>query len=204
MNREELFKVGCYYHENMYTEDYFRQTGRTGRMLVDAVKTARQGYPVLVLAKDDQMTKALAQRVLETFGKVDGLTVMNATSPQVRNKIDWDNLRVGVDYVNHRVFFDHEVLYFNDRFKRIFREASKYDPKIAIKGDAMYFVPDDVIPPAFQAMSRMDQLLAKIRQEFDCSEKAAINIFRSMFNLADGGYNDANVEKLYQKYGIPA
>lgn len=204
MNREELFKAGLYNHDNMRTEDYFRQSGRTGRMLAEAVKTARQGFPVLVLAKDDMMTKSLAHRVAQTYGKVEGLTVENATNPKIRNKIDWDNLCVGVDYVNHRVFFDHEVLYFSDRFKHIFIEASKYDPKIELKGDAMYFKPDTGIVPAFKQLTRMDRLIAKIREEFDCSDKVAERIFRGMFSLAEGGYNPENVEKVFQKYDIPA
>ena len=204
MTREELFKAGCYKDYNMHTEDYFRQTGRTGRMLADAVKTARQGFPVLVLAKDDYMTKALRQRVLETFGVVAGLTVENVTHPYIRNKVDWQNLKVGVDYANHRVFFDHEVLYFAGPYKHIFRAASHYDPKIEVKGDAMYFVKDATIPPAYQPPTRMDQLIAKLRAEFECSEKAAHNIYRGFFTLADDGMTDENVEAIYQKYGIPA
>lgn len=203
MNREQLLApfIGT---DFMHTTEYLRQSGRTGRMLADAVMTARQGFQVLVLAKDDHMMKSLRDRVFTTFGKVEGLTVVNATSLSIRNKIDWDNLRVGVDYINHRAFFDHDTLFANDRFKTLLREYSKYDPKIEVKGDALYLVPDTSIPPAYHQPTRMDQLLAKIREEFDCSAKVADRIFRGMFNLAEGGYNDENVEKVFQQYGIPA
>jgi hypothetical protein len=184
------------------TETYFRQTGRTTRMLEDAVRTATTGRLVLVLMKDDYCMNAAIEKVKAMPGKFS-LTIENATHPKIRNKIDWDNLRVGLDYVHHQVFFDHEVLYFNDRYKHIFQAASKYDPKIEVRGNGLYFAGDPVLSVTDKASMRWQMLLAKICEEFQCNDKQAVNIYRGFFTLAAGGHTTANVEAVYEKYGIP-
>lgn len=137
MNREELIKNYQGLKPVMHTEDYFRQCGRTSRMIADAIQTAKQGHAVVIVTKDVHMERW----VREKLGRVTGISVTHY-NPRKPELLDWDNLQAMGEYANHKTFIDHDVIYFNNL--HLFRAASQYDPKIEVKGDSMTFVKDQI------------------------------------------------------------
>lgn len=193
MTREELFKNLRTNISSMETEELFRQTGRTTRMIEDAIATAKRGRPVLILAKDEYQKSAIRQQV----GGAPGVAVENVTYPVIAAYVDWDRLAItGGEYVSHQVFFDHDTIYCH--FRNILRAFGKYDPKVAISGDTMRFVSDDEINAN---KTRLHLLIEKLTVEHG-SEKAAFNAYRGMFSNATGGFTPKTIEKVFQDYGI--
>lgn len=135
MKREEIFKHLRLDTNAMSTEELFRQTGRTRRMLAAAVKAANDGRPVVVVMKD----MATVASALEIINKHPGVEVTHynqlSKGPQV---FSWSTLKGIGEYAGHEVFIDHDVIYFNNR--TLFEAATKYDPKVEIKDDAMTFI----------------------------------------------------------------
>lgn len=137
MNREEMFRSAGIDTTKMHTEELFRQTGRTWRMLMDAVKTAKEGHVVLVVMKDMEMVDWAKNNI----GKQEGIEVVHYNPISKEPKpFSWETLEGVGKYINHRVFIDHDVIYFNNR--KLFEAASKYDPKVDIKEDTMTFIKD--------------------------------------------------------------
>lgn len=135
MNREELFKAGRFDLTKMTTEEIFRQSGRTTRMVNDAIATAKKGSKVVIVMKDLQQV-AKVEEIVKGVPNVE-VTHYNTISKNFPVPFDWNTLKGIGKYEKHKVFIDHEVIYFNNRL--LMEAASKYDPKFDIVGDTMTF-----------------------------------------------------------------
>lgn len=137
MNRQELFEAIGTDLSKMSTEELFRQSGRTGRMIDDAVETAQKGHAVVIVMKDTMHVDLVKERVKD----VTGITVThyNPNSANYPAPFSWATLQGIGKFKEHKVFIDHDVIYFNNR--HLFEAATKYDPKFKITGDTMEFAP---------------------------------------------------------------
>lgn len=141
MQREEMFKHLKLDTSKMSTEELFRQTGRTTRMVEAAVYRAREGRLVTIVMKDTAAVQWVL-KYIEDMGKVPRIRVTHYNQ-NFEPIFDWATLKgIGV-HSEHEMFIDHDVIYFNNR--ALFEAMSKYDPKVKIEGDTMTFV-DERVP----------------------------------------------------------
>jgi hypothetical protein len=133
LTREDIIKFAGLSSTEMKTEDLFRQTGRTTRMVKAAVARARQGVPVVIVMKDWTRAEAL-RKVL------DGEPNVGVMGLSLVPNLKWTPLEAIGEYSHHEVFVDHDVVYVSHR--KLFELQSMWDPKVDVKGDTMKFVED--------------------------------------------------------------
>lgn len=132
VTREDIIKAIGLDASTMTTEELFRQSGRTTRMVKAALTRAREGVPVVIVMKDWNRVDTI-RKVLQGEPNV-AVTAYNPIAPNMK----WIPLEMIGEYSQHEVFVDHDVVYFNHR--KLFELQSKWDPKVDIKGDSMTFV----------------------------------------------------------------
>lgn len=115
----------------LHAEELFRQTGRTETMYKQALSAAEKG-DVVVVVKDMRAVKHL----IENFGQHPHLTVI--TYDPRRGDVDWSQMKMIGPYSKHIAFFDHDVVYYNN--KQMFREYEKYNPPITVSGNTFQLV----------------------------------------------------------------
>lgn len=132
MTRERMFDCMRLDPSKMTTEELFRQSGRTTRMVKAAVSRAREGVPVVIVMKDWKNADSI-RKVLQGEANV-AVMAYNPIAPNMK----WSPLQAIGQYSDHEVFVDHDVVYFSHR--KIFELQSKWDPKFEISGDMMTFL----------------------------------------------------------------
>lgn len=137
MNREELFKAAMMNPESLTTEEVFRQSGRTNRMLNAAASAALAGKAVLIVVKDQMHVQRARQILDDKYGRLPGVSI-RGMSTNKNEYFSWDTMKGIGEYANHEVFIDHDVIYFAHR--HLFEAASRWDPKFKFEGDTMSFV----------------------------------------------------------------
>lgn len=140
MNREELFKDLGLDTTKMTTEELFRQTGRSIRMLEAAIASARNGKQTLIVVKDETEAESLRFiRDISTQYSLYSVSIVgyNPLTAETDPIFDWKTLKGVGKFSDYEVFIDHDVIYFNNR--HLFEAFSKYDPKVKINGNSMTF-----------------------------------------------------------------
>lgn len=168
MTREKLLSSVAKV-ESLTTEELFRQSGRTARMVEHAMSEAREGRLVVIVMKDEHQVAI----VKKTVNGAPGVSVISY-NPRTNEMINWKTLQATGIYHEHRTFIDHDVIYFNH--KHLFREASKYD-SFTVRGDNIVLV--DTRGPKSPVPVAMDR-------EQDNFQRGAV---ASLFKL-----NDRNAE----------
>ena len=121
----------------MTNQDGLRRTGRTTRMLREAIKQANNGTWVAIFADNDNQTKQLLIKAIELvensdyeFDKVGGdkiyigdgsLSILHTE----RDALDWHTLRSPGMHSSCKVFVDHYTI--ESRFSNIVKELHRWD-----------------------------------------------------------------------------
>lgn len=127
ITREELLRPLTDF-EKMHTEELFRQSGRTTRMVQEALRVADTGKNVVIVMKDESMVAHVRNKfVIRANASVISYNHSKGT-------IDWSKLQATGEHAKSVTFIDHDVIYFNHR--ELFRAQSRFD-EFSIKGDCI-------------------------------------------------------------------
>lgn len=97
-----------------YRSQRSRGTGRTERMLIDAIAAARDGHAVYIVAANAAQGADLRLRLLNRHAEDLGIKVEAAGTI---GNLDWSTLRLQGAHPNTRVFVDHYTV--EERIERL-------------------------------------------------------------------------------------
>ena len=105
-----------------------RQSGRTTRMMAEAIAAALTGKKVVVLMKDmaavDHWTEKLNQQQWAADINSHSYISIEPMCHPVSPEIDWDKMTLIGERSNHLLLIDHDVIY--GQFKHVLRAWTKY------------------------------------------------------------------------------
>lgn len=101
----------------LYQKD---KTGRSTRMMLEAVQAVNDGKKAVVIFKDDHT----AQIFRDKFGPIPGLS-LEPMKVKPSMEINWIEMKLEGERADHLLFLDHSI--FESTFKHILRAWTKYD-----------------------------------------------------------------------------
>lgn len=121
----------------MSTMENLRQTGRTDRMLRDAIELANNGVPVIIIGATSQFCSHLIFRCLKLIRDSNLVHTINKSKyvihlPRSNSTISFKNTAnlnwttLTVDYCTDKVLIDHYTI--EQKYSKIIELLHKYDP----------------------------------------------------------------------------
>lgn len=107
-------------------DEKLRKTGRTTRMLQEAISFAKQGRAVYVIAGSADHRNQLEKRISDLCYGLTNLGI-KVEYPAPHN-FDWDYLRLKGAHPNCVVLIDHHTI--ERRYAAILHELHRYDPNV--------------------------------------------------------------------------
>lgn len=107
-----------------------RATGRTTRMLEEAIRQDKQGRAVYVMAATHFQADWIKRKLLDmTKGKPGGIKVEH---PRSMN-FDWDRMLMPGAHANCVILVDHFAI--EDRFSKIIDALHRFDPPVTAEAE---------------------------------------------------------------------
>ena len=100
-----------------------RATGRTTRMLMDAIQQAKNGHDVCVVAANLEHAGILRQMYCDMVPEEDVTLVKFASVAMIEN-FDWDTLRIKGE-PNSKILLDHYTV--EAKFEKLLEMYHRYD-----------------------------------------------------------------------------
>ena len=134
------------------------KTGRTTRMLLDALRLCNGGRAVYVVAANDRERVRLTEQIEmlgRTCGEMDGKAFIKVETPESLGNLNWWAVSLPGAHPNCVVLVDHWTI--ESRFSRMLKMLSRYDTSIDRYGEFLAWrniEPSEVCPACSGAGSR--------------------------------------------------